>query len=220
VRADRTEIADAGTLAQLLEQAGAELTVAGLREILAGVIAAPRAVDPEAWTELAIPGAPDRLRARLAAIADAMREGADYGLADSPAPAARLDALRAELGGRGIDGFLVPLADEHQNEFPPLRARRLAWLSGFQGSAGLAVVLAERAAIFVDGRYTLQVKEQVDPARFAPCHLTDQPPSDWIADNLAAAGRLGYDRSRRWSPTNLAMPGEIRWKSATRWRKR
>ncbi|HLB98455.1 MAG TPA: aminopeptidase P family N-terminal domain-containing protein, partial [Acetobacteraceae bacterium] len=64
----------------------------------------------------------------------------------------RLDALRRELAGRGLDGFIVPRADEHLGEYVPASAERLAWLTGFTGSAGLAVVLAARAAVFTDGR--------------------------------------------------------------------
>ena len=116
-------------------------------------------------------------------------------------PAQRLAALRAELAARGIDGFLVPLADDHQNEWVPAHARRLAWLTGFTGSAGVAVVLADGAAIFVDGRYTLQSREQVDTALFAIHHITDEPATDWIAANLGE-GTLGYDP---W----LATLGEV-----------
>jgi Xaa-Pro aminopeptidase len=105
----------------------------------------------------------------------------------------RADALRGELKRRGLDGFVVPRADEHQNENVPACAERLLWLTGFSGSAGVAVVLADRAAIFVDGRYTLQAAEQVDVAVFAPQHLTDAPPSRWIEAHLATGARLGYD---------------------------
>ncbi len=180
-------------LARLLAEAGASHSVAELREIVAGVVAAPPAEDPRRWTVLVAPGAAAAVVDQLVALADEMRAGADYGLAPGPAPPGRLDALRAELVRRGVDGFLVPVADEHQGEFPPLRARRLTWLSGFQGSAGLAVVLADRAVIFVDGRYTLQVRDQVDSARFEPLHLTETPPPGWIADNVEAGARIGYD---------------------------
>src|SRR5580704_11474188 len=78
----------------------------------------------------------------------------------------RVAALRAELKQRGVDGFVIPRADEHQNEYVPASAERLLWLTGFSGSAGLAVVLMDRAAIFVDGRYTLQAPEQVDAKIF------------------------------------------------------
>src|SRR5262249_60790293 len=88
---------------------------------------------------------------------------------------------------------IVPRADEHQGEYVPPRAERLAWLTGFTGSAGLAVVLRQAAAIFVDGRYTLQVTQQVDGALFVARHVTDQPPEAWIAETLPPGGKLGYD---------------------------
>ena len=104
----------------------------------------------------------------------------------------RLSTLRDQLKRQELDGFLVPLQDEHQGEWIPPHARRLTWLTGFTGSAGIAVVLADKAAIFVDGRYTLQVRQQVDVGTFAPQHLVDEPPTGWIAANLGT-GRLGYD---------------------------
>ena len=83
--------------------------------------------------------------------------------AASDSRAERLARLRGELANRALAGFLVPRADEHQGEYVAPRSERLAWLTGFTGSAGLAIVLAERAAIFVDGRYTLQAAAQIDP---------------------------------------------------------
>ncbi|HTH18002.1 MAG TPA: aminopeptidase P family protein [Magnetospirillum sp.] len=111
----------------------------------------------------------------------------------APAPPQRLDDLRAELARRGLAGFIVPRADEHQGEYVAPSAQRLAWLTGFTGSAGTAVVLRERAAVFVDGRYTIQVRQEVDTGRFEPLHLVDQPPSRWLAEQLKAGDRLGYD---------------------------
>ena len=104
----------------------------------------------------------------------------------------RLAALRAELARRGLDGFLVPMADEHQGEFIAPRARRLAWLTGFTGSAGIAVVLKDRAALFTDGRYTLQAADEVDGGLYALKHITNDPPDKWIEQNLGM-GTLGYD---------------------------
>jgi Xaa-Pro aminopeptidase len=111
----------------------------------------------------------------------------------SPDIATRVRTLREELARRGLAGFIVPRADEHQGEYVPARARRLAWLTGFTGSAGLAVVLADRAAIFVDGRYTLQVRDEVPAPLFEYRHLTEQPAAEWIAANLGAGQALGYD---------------------------
>src|SRR5512134_1955964 len=91
----------------------------------------------------------------------------------------RLAALRAEMKRRGLDGFIIPRADEHQGEYVPPRAERLSWLTGFTGSAGAAVVLQDKAAVFIDGRYTVQAAEQVDAKAFANLSLIDQPPPDW-----------------------------------------
>ena len=115
----------------------------------------------------------------------------------SPEPPARsaerVAALRAQLARDGLQGFVVPRADEHQGEYVPPDAERLAWLTGFTGSAGLAIVLAQKAAIFVDGRYSLQVGDQIDPAVFEVRHIAEQPASAWLRGSLSGGGRLGYD---------------------------
>ncbi len=108
------------------------------------------------------------------------------------ATAPRVAALRAELARRGLDGFIVPRADEYQNEYVPPSAERLAWLTGFTGSAGVAIVLADRAVIFIDGRYQLQVGEEVDSAIFTAEHLVERPLPAWIEANLSAGKKLGY----------------------------
>src|ERR1700724_1150263 len=95
------------------------------------------------------------------------------------ASAPRVAALRAELARRGLDGFVVPRADRFQNEYVPPCAERLAWLTGFTGSAGLAIVLADRAVLFVDGRYQVQVHEEADGAIFSGEHLGGHPPPEW-----------------------------------------
>jgi Xaa-Pro aminopeptidase len=112
---------------------------------------------------------------------------------DQSATAARLAALRGEIARRGLDGFLVPRADQHQNEYVPPAEERLAWLTGFAGSAGIAVVLADRAVLFVDGRYILQARDQVDASAFLVSHLVETPPETWLESNLPAGTKLGYD---------------------------
>jgi Xaa-Pro aminopeptidase len=112
--------------------------------------------------------------------------------ADRGEAAPRIAALRAELKLRGLDGFVVPRADRFQNEYVPPSAERLAWLTGFTGSAGLAIVLADRAVLFVDGRYQVQVREEVDGAIFSLEHLVDNPPPAWIEANLRPGAQLGY----------------------------
>jgi Xaa-Pro aminopeptidase len=107
--------------------------------------------------------------------------------------AARVAGLRAELKGRGLDGFVVPRSDRQQNEYLPPSEERLAWLTGFTGSAGAAVVLAGRAALFVDGRYTVQADAQTDRSVFAIEHLVENPPSEWLKQNLKGGERISYD---------------------------
>ena len=113
--------------------------------------------------------------------------------ADPSKGAERVAGLRGWLAERNLDGFLVPRADEHQGEYVAARSERLRWLTGFAGSAGMALVLADRALIFVDGRYTLQVRDQADMAVFTPESLVDTPPSAWIADNVRKGARIGFD---------------------------
>jgi len=115
---------------------------------------------------------------------------------DTTAPSqgpAHIAKLRAELNRRGFDGFIVPRADEHQGEYVPRSAERLAWLTGFTGSAGSAVILMDKAALVVDGRYTVQAAEQVDTSVITPVPLAEMSAEDWIAANLPEGGTLAYD---------------------------
>ncbi|BCM20458.1 aminopeptidase P family protein [Mesorhizobium sp. J8] len=105
----------------------------------------------------------------------------------------RVALLRQWLAENGLDGFLVPRADEHQGEYVADRSARLKWLTGFSGSAGVAIVLRDRAFIFVDGRYTLQVRNEVDLSIFTVESLIDNPPASWIKDNLGKGARIGFD---------------------------
>ncbi len=106
---------------------------------------------------------------------------------------ARLAALREQLKADRLDGFVVPLTDEHMSEYVGTYAQRLAWLTGFQGSAGAAVVLPEEAAIFTDGRYTLQVREQVDGQHWSYQSIPETSVADWLKAHAAEGGRIGYD---------------------------
>lgn len=105
----------------------------------------------------------------------------------------RVALLRSELKKRKLTGFFVPRADEFQGEYVPAYAERLRWLTNFRGSAGIAIVTLKKAAIFVDGRYVIQVRQQVDEKIFAPFHLMEEPPAQWIARNLKKGDRLGFD---------------------------
>ncbi len=113
----------------------------------------------------------------------------------------RLLALRQSLRGLNLNGFLIPHADEHQCEYTPERARRLAWLTGFSGSAGLCAMTLDRAAIYVDGRYSLQVKQQLDVKNFEPLSLHDDKVENWLLAHLDNGARVGYDpmlHTRDW----------------------
>ncbi|MEC3909654.1 aminopeptidase P family protein [Sphingobium sp. CR2-8] len=113
----------------------------------------------------------------------------------------RLKALRAQLVRQTLDGFVVPLTDEHMSEYVGAYAQRLAWLTGFQGSAGSAVVLPQEAAIFVDGRYTLQVREQVDGAHWQYESVPQTSIAAWLKDHAGQGARIGYDpwlHTRAW----------------------
>jgi len=114
---------------------------------------------------------------------------------------ARLSAFREELVRRGLTGFIVPRADSQQNEYVAPSEERLAWLTGFTGSAGVAAVLPLKAAVFVDGRYTLQAAKQVDTAAWEVASLIDPPPETWLAENLNTGDRLGFDP---WLHTSAA----------------
>ncbi|TIW34463.1 MAG: aminopeptidase P family protein [Mesorhizobium sp.] len=105
----------------------------------------------------------------------------------------RVALLRQWLAENKLDGFIVPRADEHQGEYVADRSARLKWLTGFSGSAGVAIVLSDRAFVFVDGRYTLQVRSEVDLDIFTIESLIDNPPAAWIKDNLGKGARLGFD---------------------------
>ncbi len=114
---------------------------------------------------------------------------------------ARLSAFREELARRNLTGFVVPRADQQQNEYVAPSEERLAWLTGFTGSAGLAIVLSREAAVFVDGRYTLQAGKQVDTRAWRVEPLVDPPPEAWLAKHLTAGDRLGFDP---WLHTSAA----------------
>lgn len=123
-------------------------------------------------------------------------------------PSERLAALRARLAEAGVQGFIIPRSDEHLGEYVPPSGERLAWLTGFTGSAGMAIVLPDRAAVFTDGRYTLQVRDQTDPALWECRHITEEPAADWLkahAQDLA----IGYDPWLHSGPAieRLSVPG-------------
>ena len=132
---------------------------------------------------------------------------------------ARLEALRKELKTRGLDGFVIPISDEHMSEYVGAYAQRLAWLTGFGGSAGTAAVLAEAgdgpgAAVFVDGRYTLQVRDQVDGRLFEYQSVPATSVAAWLARNAPAGGKIGFDPWLHGKPWVDACNKALREKGA------
>ena len=178
-------------LAQALAEAGIETPIHEVDALVRGAAAA--AVQDRDWLRLIHPEADAgaAVAERLEALRRTYAEASD-GI-DTPQQEARLAALRAELARRGLEGFVVPLSDEHQGEYVARRSQRLAWLTGFTGSAGMAIVLAERAALFVDGRYTLQAAAQVEGSLYEHRHVTEEPPDAWLREHLAENAALGYD---------------------------
>ena len=168
---------------------------ADLDAALAAVAAAPAPeVGPDPTGDAIRRVAPaDADIAALRTRVDAARARFAAALGDRARVPSRVAALRAELAARNLDGFLVPHADETLGEYVALGSRRLAWITGFDGSAGFAAVLADAAALAVDGRYTLQVRDQVDGALFEIRHVPREPITDWIAAHLPPGGRLGID---------------------------
>jgi Xaa-Pro aminopeptidase len=187
---------DRGRLAQLLREAGSPLDPDGVAALVAGVLAAPREVGAS-WHALVAEPTPPQLAEALEAmrfhLAEDFRDGLDNEDFARLPRASRVALLREELKSRGLDGFIVPRADEHQGEYVPMCGQRLAWLTGFTGSAGMAIVLRDRAALFVDGRYTLQAAAQVDGELFEIRHLIDEPPPRWLAGALEKGKFVGYD---------------------------
>ncbi len=104
-----------------------------------------------------------------------------------------LPLLRAEMKKQNLDGFLIPHDDEYQNEYIPAYAERLMWSTGFSGSAGAALIMLDKAIMFTDGRYTLQVRAQADSAFFDYVDLMETPPDAWLSENAPKGARIGYD---------------------------
>ena len=182
-------MADDATLGRLLVEGGLSGDLAALDALLAGIAAAPPGQDPDAWLALIGTGLPmalvNALRERKAELGSTGAGRADH--------ADRLRRLRAVLRDRGVDGFVLMRTDEHGSEYLPGYAERVAWLTGFTGSAAQAALTMDAATVLSDGRYTVQVAQEVDSTLFERRHSIDQPLSAWLEEHLPAGARLGYD---------------------------
>jgi Xaa-Pro aminopeptidase len=181
-------------LADRLSKTGTVADAEALLALIDGVNASPLDIADESWVTLVAEPIDAETKADLVSLREARRDektaetvGATLDARD------RLTHLRERLVALDVEGMILPRADEHQGEYLPPRAERLAWLTGFTGSAGVAVVFKDKAAVFTDGRYTLAIKEQVDLSLYETRHVITQPPVKWIEDNLGQGGRLGFD---------------------------
>ena len=127
---------------------------------------------------------------------------------------ARLKALREELVRLGLDGFVVPISDEHMSEYVGSYAQRLQWLTGFGGSAGTAVVLKDKAAMFVDGRYTLQVRDQVDGRFYDYESVPQTSPAKWLAVHAGEGAKIGFDPWLHGKPWTQATEKALKSRNA------
>lgn len=172
-----------------LDRAGLPSEPAAVDALLAGIEAAPAASRADAWQRLLGSDLPERLRAFLSARAEAIRGARE----DATPRAERLAAFRRALQEAGAHGFVLMRTDEHGSEYLPAYAERVAWLTGFTGSAAQAAVLMDKAAVFSDGRYTVQIAQEVDPGLFERLHIVNHPPSRWLEEHLPQGARLGFD---------------------------
>src|SRR3984893_18879631 len=180
-----------GERGRVLQEAGSAYDAQSVGVLIEGVLGAPAEIGMS-WHMLVAdpvtPGLAGALEALRAAKAKVYRNGLsaeDFKLLPS---ATRLDRLRRELPAQDLDGFLVPRADEHQGEYVPPRGQRLAWLTGFTGSAGLAIVLRDGAALFVGGRITFRAAAEIDPCSSEILNFAEGPPAQWLATALKKGG--------------------------------
>ena len=172
---------------------GLKINASELEDLLAGVAATPDHLWDCDWVELIAPDASSSLKDVLVSARDELAACIQSQFNEGPSPKNRIAKLRERLRASDIDGFVVPRADAFMGESVPVHSERLRWLTGFSGSAGVAVVLIDKAAIFVDGRYTLQVRKQVDPAIYDIFNISEMTPWTWSANNLRKGSRLAFD---------------------------
>ncbi|MEX1035694.1 MAG: aminopeptidase P family protein [Sneathiella sp.] len=184
------ETAEISQLAAALTQDG---DINRTIQILRATAAAPQRADEDAILHQLFPGLPGAEFQRLQSVRETIRKEIRAIVFNPAASKDRLEKLRAEMARENIDGFIIPLNDEFHGEAAPVAAERLKWLTGFTGSAGVAAVLKDQAAIFVDGRYTLQVRNEVDTTIFTPRHVSEEPMSAWLRENMKPGENLAID---------------------------
>lgn len=180
-------------LQQLISALPGNLKIEEFHRRMSGLAASPWRGKGDAALKHVFPDLDDETYAALADRCAIERQKIDDNLLDRAASKKRLNDLRARMQSDGLDGFIIPLNDEFHGEAAPAASDRLRWLTGFTGSAGLAAVAADDAAIFIDGRYTLQVRSEVDMALFTARHISDEPLTGWIKETFKQGQLIGYD---------------------------
>ena len=178
---------------EAVRKSGLEIDSSALKGFLAGIAATPDQLAECDWVELIAPNASSSLKNVLVSARDELAAHIESEFNAGPAPKDRVAKLRERLRASEFDGFVVPRADAFMGESVPVHSERLRWLTGFSGSAGVAVVLIDKAAIFVDGRYTLQIGNQVDPLIYDIFNISKMSPWTWSANNLRKGSRLAFD---------------------------
>lgn len=187
---------DHSELNRMLKDAHAAMDVGDVLRLAAAAAAAPEGRDPAAWTRLVVPDPAPDLREKLDSLRRKAVETREDGLDGAPPHSVlrtRLDAIRDAMTARGFDGFLIPRADPHQGEVTPRRDQRLVWATGFTGSAGMAILLRERCVLFVDGRYGLQARMEVDGESVEIAALQGGGPALWLKTQAPPGARIAYD---------------------------
>jgi Xaa-Pro aminopeptidase len=190
---DKNRMSTAEHLKSLLNDLTLAFNFDEITDIIQGVLAAPAQFNQNAWVSLICENASDELITALNSYKSEIAAQLPDTLSATEPRNTRLKALRREMANFDVDGFIIPKVDAHQGEYVALCAERLTWISGFSGSAGFAIVLADAAAIFIDGRYTIQVQKEVDNDLFEYRHVTDEPASEWLAKHLKEGMKLAYD---------------------------
>ena len=176
-------------LAHLLEQSGIAQDENEIINLVRGAAAAPAGFDERAWLNML--GV--QLNSDLEQELEELRLSLLKPQKSSTEPQYNLSELRDYLRKENLDGFLIPRTDEYQSEYVSAYAERLRWLTGFTGSAGTALIMKDKALVFVDGRYTLQASEEVDESLFEVVELAKVSVKEWIQKNFPSNGRLAYD---------------------------
>ena len=176
-------------LAHLLKKSGIKQDETEIIDLVRGAAAAPAGFDGRAWLNMLSP----QLNPDLEQELEELRLSFQKSLKSCTEPQSKLSEIRGHLIKEGLDGILVPRTDEHQSEYVSAYAQRLSWLTGFTGSAGTALIMKDKALVFVDGRYTLQAREEIDEKLFEVVELAKISVNEWIQKNFPLNGRLAYD---------------------------